>query len=316
MKKITAAILAAFMLLTFCSCDMKPMTALVISGTDINSEIFAYYADKVASRPADYGLEDGPSVEEIKPFAIELCKKYIAVNSKFTEMELYLTSAKKTQVAQNVNDIWVRAENHYDKIGVSRQTLTKIKTSEAYEDKLFTVLYDRGTDDSASETKLNIYFIQNYICLRTICAYLTSDDGKTSMSQQQKNELIDNFKLIKSQSISGVDAFIQSSQDLGYSVSDSVVIGRNTEGYPDGFFDSVYMQNANTVQIIEYDDCVFAVYKENLEEKGEELFSNYRSACINALYADDFNAELDEYISSLTVEEKGPIIKYIIKKVK
>lgn len=316
MKRIIAALLAAFMLLAFCFCDVKPMTALTISGTDINAEIFAYYADKVASRPSDYGLDDGPSVEEIEPFAIELCKKYIAINSKFAEMKLYLTSAEKTQVAQKVNDIWVRAENHYNKIGVSRLTLTKIKTSEAYEDKVFTVLYDSGADDSANELKLTRYFIQNYVSIRTVCVYFTSGDGKAIMSQQEKNELLDSFKMIKSQSISGVEAFVQSSQDLGYSASDSVVISRSTEGYPDGFFDSVFMQNANTVQIIEYDDCVLAVYKENLEEKGEGTFSAYRSACINALYAEDFNAKLDEYISRLTVEEKKLIVKSVIKKVK
>lgn len=316
MKKIIAALLAAFMLFALCSCEMKPMTAVVISGAEINSEIFAYYADKVASRPSDYGLDDGPSVEEIKPFALELCKKYIAMNTWFTEMNLYLTSAEKTQVAQTVNDIWVRAENHYKKIGVSRQTLTKIKTSEAYEDKVFAVLYDRGTGNAEYEQKLTDYFFDNYVSIRTVCGYFTTGDGKAAMSRQEKNELIENFKKIKSQSLNGADGFAQAAQELGYAASDSVVIGRNTEGYPDGFFDSAFSQSANSVQIIEYDDCVFAVYKEDLKSKGESVFSNYRSACIVALYESDYDEYLDNFIATLTVEEKKLIVNRIIKKVK
>ncbi|MCQ2474308.1 MAG: hypothetical protein MJ173_00185 [Clostridia bacterium] len=316
MKKFIAALLAVFVLFAMCGCEIKPVTALEISGTKINSEILTYYADKVASRPSDYGLEDGPSVEEIKPLAIELCKKYIAMNTWFAQMELYLTSAEKTQVAQNVNDIWIRAENHYNKIGVSRQTLTKIKTSEAYENKVFAVLYDRGTGDSEFERELTDYFLDNYVSIRTVCAYFASGDGKTAISQQEKNELLENFRKIKSQSISGAEAFTQASQDYGYAVSDSVVISRNTEGYPDGFFDSAFSQGANTVKIIEYDDCVFAVYKDDLRSKGEGVYSTYRSACINALYEADYGEYLDNFIASLTVEEKSPIVNRIIKKVK
>ncbi|GEM_PF-6980148 len=316
MKKIITALLTCFLLFSFCACEMKPVTALTISGADINSEILAYYADKVASRPSDYGLEDGPSVEEIKENAIELCKKYIAMNTWFTEMNLYLTSAEKTQVAQNVNDIWVRAENHYKKIGVSRQTLTKIKTSEAYEDKVFTVLYDRGKDNAEYENKLTDYFLENYVSIRTVCAYYTTGDGKATMSQQEKNELIDNFKKLKSQSFSDADSFAQAAENLGYAATDSVVIGRSTEGYPEGFFDSAFSQNSDTVQLIEYDDCIFAVYKENLEAKGEGVFSSYRSACIVALYQADYDEYLDNFIATLTVEEKSMIIKQIIRKIK
>ena len=47
MKKLSALFIAVFILFSFCSCGSYKTTALVISGTEIDSEIFTYYLDGI-----------------------------------------------------------------------------------------------------------------------------------------------------------------------------------------------------------------------------------------------------------------------------
>lgn len=315
MKRAFALLAALLISLTLCSCDQKtPAAALTVSGAKINEEIFLYYADKVASRPSDYGIEGDPSVNAIKIAAEELCKRYVVGNTAFSDMGISLSAAEKTQVSQTVNDLWVRFENHYKKIGVSKQTLSKITTAEAYENKVFTVTYDKGTGNAESEKILTDHFYSNYVSFRTVCAYFTSADGKTQVSQQKKADIMADMDTISKQTADGIDGFITAAQEKGYSVSDSVIIKKDAEGYPEGFFDSISAQTAGTVRIIEYEECVFAVYKEDLKSKGESVYANYRSACITDLYYAEYDANVKSCIDGLEVKESGGI-NSLVKKV-
>lgn len=313
MKRVLSAFLAVFMIFSLCSCSNKKKTVLVISGTEINNEIFTYFLDKVVQRPIAYNLPENPLKEDLKEAAINECKQYIAANTEFMDMGLKLSSAEKVEISQNVNDFWVRFENHYKKIGVSKQTLTKILTSQAYEDAVFAAEYDKGTGDAAAETVLQNYFYENYISFRTVCAYFTSADGSTNMTQAEKTQLLASFDALAKNAGADVDKFAETVQASGYTLSDTVLLKKGSEGYPDGFFEKVYAQDDNTVQIIVYDECVFAIWKENLKEKGESVYVNYRSACISDLYSAQAQAKSDEYIRTLTVEEKGNRIDRIIK---
>ncbi len=314
MKKFVAVMLAVFMIFSFCACAGAKKTALIISGTEIDSEIFTYYLSKVVERPADYGLEEDPSDGDIKAAVISECKKYLAANTEFRDAGLSLSSADKVEISQKVNDFWVRFENHYKKIGVSKQTLTKILTSEAYINAIFTETYDKGTENAAAEKVIQDYFYNNYVSFRTVCAYFTASDGSTPMTQLEKNELIEKFNALAKSPAGDAAKFEQTVNNTGYSLSGSVLLKKGSDGYPEGFYEKVYSQTDDTVQIITYDECVFAVWKENLKDKGESVYSNYRSSCISDLYSSEAEAKKSDYISTLTVEEKGNTVDRLIKK--
>ena len=314
MKKLSALFIAVLILFSFCSCSSYKTTALVISGTEIDSEIFTYYLDRVIQRPADYGLPENPQKKELKESAVNECKNYLAANTKFRDMGLTLSASEKVEISENVNNFWMRFENHYKNIGVSKQTLTKIMTSQAYTEAIFNATYDKGTGDAAAEQILQNYFYGNYISFRNVCAYFTSADGKTPMSQADKNRLIAAFEALSKESFDSADDFSAAVQNAGYSLSDSVILKKGSEGYPDGFYEKVSNQGDGTVQIIIYDECVFAVWKENLKEKGESVYAGYRSSCIKDLYSGQSEEENEGYIQSLTVEEKSGTINRIIKK--
>ncbi|MBE6819445.1 MAG: hypothetical protein E7516_00125 [Ruminococcaceae bacterium] len=313
MKKFTAILLAVLLISSLAACGNSKKTALVISGTETDSEIFTYYLDKVMGRPIEYDLPENPKKAELKEAAIVQCKKYLAANTSFRDMGLSLTSSEKVEIAQTVNDYWVRFENHYNSIGVSKQTLTKILTAKAYEEAVFAAKYDKGTANAKEEAVLQNYFYDNYISFRNVCAYFTSADGSTPLTQLEKNKLVESINLLAENAGTDIEKFGEAAQAAGYSLSDSVLLKKGAEGYPVGFFEKVAAQKDGTVQVITYDECIFIVWKENLREKGESVYANYRSVCISDLYADKAEAETDEYISSFTVEEKS-IIDRIIKK--
>lgn len=313
MKKFTALLLAVLLIFSLAACGNSKKTALVISGTEIDSEIFTYYLDKVMGRPIEYDLPENPKKAELKEAAIDQCKKYLAANTAFRDMELSLTSSEKVEIAQTVNDYWLRFENHYNSIGISKQTLTKILTAKAYEDAVFAAKYDKGTANAGEEAILQNYFYDNYISFRNVCAYFTSADGSTPLTQLEKNKLVESINLLAENAGTDIEKFGEAVQTAGYSLSDSVLLKKGAEGYPTGFFEKVAAQKDGTVQVITYDECIFIVWKENLREKGESVYANYRSVCINDIYAGKAETETDEYISSFTVEEKS-IVDKIIKK--
>lgn len=313
MKKFISAALAVIIMLSLCSCSAKKEIALVISGAEIGSEVFTYFLDKVIQRPEDYNLTVDASKKEIKQAAIEECKKYVAANTDFRNIGLSLSAADKVAISDNVNNFWIRFQNHYNEIGVSKQTLTKIFTSQAYEDAIFTATYDRGVTNKAAEEELTNYFYSNYICFRTVCAYFASADGTSEMSQLEKNELIATFEKLKADAGNDVQKFSDTVTAAGYTLSDSILLKKDSDGYPEGFYEKVYDQKDGTVEIIIESDCVFAVWKENLKEKGESVYAGYRSSCINDLYSAQAQAKTNQMISAMTVEEKNAVDRILNK---
>lgn len=310
MKKILSAAAALLILLSLCSCSAKKETALVISGTEISKEIFTYYFCRVVNRPEDFGIDSNAEKSVLKDRAILECKEYLAANTNFALRGLSLSAAEKVEISQQVNNLWLRFENYYKSIGVSKQTLTKIMTVQAYEDAIFTATYDKGSENTESESEIQNYFYSSYVSFKNVCAYFTKSDG-TAMSQLERNKLAETFGAMESSAATTNEKFASDASAAGYSVSDSVLLKKGSTGYPDGFFEKVSAQSDGTVQIIIYDDCIFAVMKENLKDKGESVYANYRSSCISDLYFDEYQKTIDNYTAGLSVEEKSCVNKIV-----
>ncbi len=115
-------------------------------------------------------------------------------------------------------------------------------------------------------------------------------------------DLVSVFAGIASASGNDSDGFTTACADAGYVASDIMVLEKDSEGYPDGFFESVDMMEAGQVSVLEYDDCVFAVRKESLTDLGDGLYSSYRGTCIKEMYAAEWEEYIEDYVSSFTVD--------------
>lgn len=314
MKKTVSVFTAFIIMLSLFACSSKPKAALTIEKTEISEEIYAYFLDKVTANPGQYSLDEKASKEDLCAAATKECSIYTAINTEFRDMGLNLSAAEKAEISATVNNLWLRSEKHYKSIGVSKQTLNKAQTAEAYEKAIFSAKYDKGPGNASAEAKIKDYFYSNYISFQTVCAYFTSPDGSTPLTQLQKNELVALFKTFASDKSTETE-FADTLTAAGYTSSGSVLLKKGSDGYPEGFYEKAVVQAPGTVQIIEFDDCIFAVYKEDLKDKGEAIYSNYRSACISDLYSAEQEAYIESRISEYKVAENGSVISDVYEKI-
>lgn len=303
MKKVIPALILIFaFVLTFSGCAFdgnKP--ALVISGTEIDKEIYAYYEDLVLQRPQDHNVANIKDDSAVRDATVQLCVRYLAVNTLFAEKQLSLSAHEKVTIAENVNNYWLRFSRHYESLGVSKQTLTKIMTSEKCEDAVFASFYDKGVDNQETERDIQAYFYSNYTAFRSICAYFTADDG-SAVTEQEKYNILASFDGIIAASGEDGNAFNNACADAGYTASDIVVLGSKSDGYPNGFFNKVYTQKEKSVSKFEYDECVFAVVKEDIKELGEGVYAAYRDSCIRDMYESAWQDTMGNYMQKFTVD--------------
>lgn len=314
LKKLFAVLAAVAVICSaFTACSVPNFAALEVGGAKIDSEIYTYYLDRIMSSPANYGLTDTCEQSEFADKAVELCANYVAVNTMFAANSLALSAADKTNISHTVNNLWIRYSNHYTSIGVSRQTVSKAETAKAYKAKLFTHFYDKGRGDPAAESEILTYYYKNYVLFTAVCAYFTAEDGITPMTQLQKQELIDTFgKLTDAYGSTG--DFAQAATKFGFTASESSLLKSGESGYPAGFFEDIAELADGSAAVLIYDDCIFAVLRESLQEKGESFYSEYRSECLDELYSSEAQADIDREVAKYEIKRHNAIIGRITAK--
>lgn len=287
-KRILSGALAVLLaILSFASCSRSENIVMTVSGAQISEGIFAYYFDKAVAKPLEYGLGTDAEAQDYADKAIALCTRYVASNTMFHEYGLTLNNAQKLEIAEKVNDYWVRYASHYEKTGVSRSDLTNIFTAEAYEESIFTFLFDFGRDDTEAEEQIKEYFAANYVVFKTVSSYFTATDASGSeikMTSAQKEELVKSFKATV-EGVSSEEALINALQAKELNLSSTVLLKKGQSGYPQGFFEKVLEQEAESVQVISFEDCVFAVWKYDSDSRENE-YESCRTQCLKDMYRD------------------------------
>ena len=160
MKKTISLVMAvAVCLLSFASCYGP--AKVKVNGTKIDNEVYTYFDDMYAGNE-----------EEIK----NAISRYVTVNTEYNIRNLTLSASQKSDLAQDVDDLWHIYGAHYKDLGVSKQTIYKIKTSEVYEDALLEYYYGPNGYEPVSENTLKEYFKKNYIAISYATEYLFNFD--------------------------------------------------------------------------------------------------------------------------------------------
>ena len=317
LKKITA-LLTAFCLcfaLSSCSVFQADEAVVTVSGAEVDKEIFAYYFDKVVARPSNYGLDEKASARDCADKAVELCTRYVTVNTLFRKYNLRLTPSQKFSIADDVGNRWTCYGNHYKKIGVSRATISKIITNETYEDTIFTTLFDNS--DEEAEKKVKKYFAENYIIFRAVCGYFITTDAAGSdieMSAAEKDKVEAQFRSLteKIEDISGLES---AANELNYTASSPILLKKTQcEGYPDGFFEDVNSLQDETASVLRYDDCIFIIWKYNPADREEE-YAACRSQCVKDMYSAFGEASYRSLEETFEVTRSEAMINSFIKNI-
>jgi hypothetical protein len=249
-------------LVLFSSCSLTDKKAVVeINDVKISNDVFVYFLDRAA---VDLGVDANYSALESQTIA--LIYRYYKTNSLAHKEKISLSTAQKAAVSQEVDAAWSIYGDYYSKIGVKRETLTKIFTADAYRDALMLKYYGKGGSREVSDGQLYANFQANYVVFQAITGYLTQTDEygvTTPLSQNDAETLVLKFQNILKTVSSGEQSMEEAA---AYLVStglpgavQTVVLHKDDATYPEGFFEQIKALEKRTATIVSTNEYIFLV---------------------------------------------------------
>lgn len=285
MRRIAVILLAVITAFSFSSCSVSE-TEEVISINDgaatVSSDVFSYYLKAAMIENKD--MTDSEYLDT----ATNECIKYVAVNTKFKQLNMTLTPAQKADVSKQTNTLWRQYGGYYSALDITKETFYKIKTAEEYREAIRFRLFDTGGETPVSEDSIKAVFNSEYCGFRFVCDYLydTDENGETvKKSQSETDEIYNNYLAAASEiNNSGAnleEAYAKFASDEAYnSLSlDTVLIGRDS-GFPDGFFDTVQKAEYNKAVVIITDDYLYLLIREDILSADYDFYTQYRDRCL------------------------------------
>ena len=242
-----------------------------INGVEISDDVFTYYLDKAV---VDLGV-DVP-LKSLKEKATSYTETYFKINSLAHSQGITLTTAEKAKISERVNSYWRIYGEYYSKIGVTKETLTKVFTADAYRDALLMFFYGAGGEEEIPVARLFGEFKTNYIVFQAITGYFTKTDvnGRpVKIPETEAEALILKFQNIAAMVNAGEQTMEEAADFLaetGYQSSvQTVILNKDDTSYPAGFFQKVQATEARLATVIGTNDYIFLVLRGDADTNSE-----------------------------------------------
>ncbi len=298
MKKVFSIFLiltVLFASLSACAKTDNESYPLTVNGTPIDSEIFRYWLDYVWDLPESEGSKEGRLTQ-----ATYMCIRYVAVNSTFAAYSLSLTDGEKQAVSDEMNVLWNMFGKYYEGIGVSKQTYLKIRTYEAYIEKLRLAFFDKDGTDEISDAVLRGVLAENYVAFRYIRTPVYNTDvygNKIPLTEEETAELSRVYtKAANSVAASYTTEKAYSEVSAAFPLTeqsyDTEVISAGDHKYSDSFFLTVKNTENNKAAVFQYENYVYLVYKLNIVND-PAIFYEYRSECLKIVSEEPLQSKIN-----------------------
>ena len=305
-KRILSCILAICCListLVFSGCSLSDKgTAMEINGVEISDDVFTYFLDLAV---VDLGV-DAP-LKSLKEKATGYAETYFKTNSLAHSQGVTLSIADKKAVSERVNAYWGFYGEYYTNIGVTKETLTKIFTADAFREALLVHYYGTGGEEEIPLARLYAQFKTNYIVFQAITGYLTQTNlnGQTvKINETEKEALILKFQNMSAMVNAGEQNMEQAADFLaesGYQGSvQTVVLHKDDTSYPPGFFEKVKSTESRRATVIGTEEYIFLVLRGDADTKST-YFDEKRTEMIEIIVGDEIDEKIEK---SLMVETK------------
>jgi len=303
-KRILSVILALCCVastIAFSGCSLSDKgTAMEINGVEISDDVFTYFLDKAV---VDLGV-DVP-LKSLKEKATTYAETYFKINSLAHSQGITLSTAEKAAVSEKVNAYWGIYGEYYTKIGVTKETLTKIFSADSFREALLVHYYGTGGEEEIPLTRLYAQFKTNYIVFQAITGYFTTTDlnGQTvKINQTESEALVLKFQNMAAMVNAGEQNMEQAADFLaesGYQGSvQTVVLHKDDTSYPPGFFEKVKNTEARLATVIGTDEYIFLVLRGDADTNST-YFNEKRTEMIEIIVGDEIDTKIEK---SLTVE--------------
>ena len=306
LRKILSIILAICCLVStfiFSGCSLTDKgTAMEINGVEISDDVFTYFLDLAV---VDLGV-DAP-LKSLKEKASSYAETYFKTNSLAHSQGITLSIAEKKAVSEKVNAHWGFYGEYYTKIGVTKETLTKIFTADSFREALLVHYYGTGGEEEIPLARLYAQFKTNYIVFQAITGYLTQTNlnGQTvKINETEKEALILKFQNMSAMVNAGEQNMEQAADFLaesGYQGSvQTVVLHKDDTSYPPGFFEKVKNTESRRATVIGTEEFIFLVLRGDADTKST-YFNEKRTEMIEIIVGDEIDNKIEK---SLMVETK------------
>lgn len=306
LRKILSIILAICCLVStfiFSGCSLTDTgTAMEINGVEISDDVFTYFLDLAV---VDLGV-DAP-LKSLKEKATAYAETYFKTNSLAHSQGITLSVAEKKAVSEKVNAHWGFYGEYYTKIGVTKETLTKIFTADSFREALLVHYYGTGGEEEIPLARLYAQFKTNYIVFQAITGYLTQTNlnGQTvKINETEKEALILKFQNMSAMVNAGEQNMEQAADFLaesGYQGSvQTVVLHKDDTSYPPGFFEKVKNTESRRATVIGTEEFIFLVLRGDADTKST-YFNEKRTEMIEIIVGDEIDKKIEK---SLMVETK------------
>ncbi len=284
------------------SCSLiEDEAAMTINNVDISNDVYTYFLDLAV---VELGI-DAP-FNALNDKASALASTYFKTNTLAHKEKISLSTAEKASVSEEVNAYWSLYGKYYSKIGVTKETLTKVFTADAYRDALLIHYYSTGGAEEIPVSRLYAEFRTKYIVFQAITGYLTRTNetgASVSIPENEKEALILKFQNMAAMVNAGEQDMEQAADFLsesGYQGSvQTVILHKDDTSYPAGFFKKVQGLEARRAKVIGTESFIFLVLRGDADVNSD-YFREKTPEMIENIVGNEIDAKIEASLKAKT----------------
>lgn len=369
-RKIVSAAVAASLALTAAvslSGCADVSKALTVDGEVIPAGVYILYSGYAQSDARQQLTEEQPDLDTtaegfdyynqtvegvafgdyVKQKTIDLCKRHIAVNRLFDELDIELEEGEEDTMSDNANAQWdfdvsdwnstftyldgcSTMGDYYESIGVSKSSFMSVMTTSYRSGIIFRYYYGKGGIEEVPQSDINEYLAENYSLTRYFGISLNDSDGnliesKTELAVLEKQaedyaaELNDggSFAAVykeyqDSQSEDSEESGTEDSEEeeLPEDSSYDRIINVESTSPSEEFVKALFEQKIGTADVFKADTYYYVVQRLDITEN-EEYTEDYNDTALEALKGDQMNSVFEEKYAGYSVTESSGIPDYV-----
>ena len=192
LKKITAALMSAAMLISLSACGESTTWGAKINDTELRAGIYIYYSMNAYYEAQKFltegqtdifaiNIEDKPAVQWMQDKATASMQEYVAYEEKFDELGLTLSEDEVKATTKSVEDMLEAYKSYYgldyEKYGISKQSNIDISINGLKKEAVFNYYYGDGGTEAVPEDDIKQYMKDNYAYVNYIQMQLKDGSG-------------------------------------------------------------------------------------------------------------------------------------------
>lgn len=338
-KRFAAVLLALSLVASLAACHPKNEIAMTVGDVQITSALYMcalIQADSEGRNKVDelagddvtdinyykQKIDNTDFSVWVKNRAEEVCKEYAAYEIKFEEAGLTLDGDTLSTIDTYVNYYWTSAgySQIYEENGVNLDTYKKFFTYSYKSQEYFTSIYGKEGTNPVSDADLTTALSENYVLADLLTGSYTDSSTGTSMTDEEKAALKTRFEGYVAR-LQGGESFAaiyneyngtteedsDATSDTGESAPQdkyAQALGGEKTASPSDNYDTVKAMANAEAKLIEADTgLTIAVRKDIMADP--YYLESMNPQLLVLLKQDEFQAGIDEFIKTLTVDKNN-----------